>query len=158
MKTQPKVFLHLSRAHSALFRAADRRSKTDIGLSTSQQAVLFTLARQDGMSQREIGALLSLGKSGLSGMVDRLVAKGLIRKEATEEDARVTRVFLEPSGLELVRRSQSVVKRFNDALLAPFDEAEQDVIARFLHHITENAEQIINPEAAKNTSGKGPVE
>ncbi len=91
-------------------------------------------------------------------MVDRLVAKGLIRKEATEEDARVTRVFLEPSGLELVRRSQSVVKGFNDALLAPFDEAEQDVIARFLHHITENAEQIINPEGAKNTSGKGPVE
>ncbi|OAN95639.1 MarR family winged helix-turn-helix transcriptional regulator [Sulfitobacter geojensis] len=146
-----KVFHQLQIAHSALFRAADHRTRNQIGLSTTQLAVLFILSRTDGQPISEISKTLAMGKSSLTGLVDRMCAKGLVRRSPSQADGRVINIYLEQLGRDALEEGARETKKFNTALLAPFSDAEQDIIGRFLTHLAENADDIINapPPSAK---------
>ncbi len=139
-----KIFHKLQVAHSALFRAADQRTRSQIGLSTTQLAVLFILSRADGQPISEISKTLAMGKSSLTGLIDRMCDKGLVRRSASATDGRVTNVYLQPQGQDALNRGREETKRFNQALLAPFSVEEQDTIERFLTHLAEDADKIIN--------------
>lgn len=145
MRPRIRVFHQLQIAHSALFRAADRRTRKEIGLSTSQFAVLFVLSHSDGLPISDIAKTLSMGKSSLTGLVDRMVERNLVHRRVSGDDGRVTNIFLAPLGRDLLARGKHETQHFNDQLLAPFDEQEQAIIERFLDHLVRNADSIINP-------------
>ena len=142
MARQPRIFHLMSLAHSALFRAADRRLKSEAGITVSQQGVLFVLAHQDGLPITEIADILNLGYSSLTGLVDRMSVKKLVRRHADASDGRVQNVFIEQKGRDLLDRTLADVKRINGALLQPFTASEQQVIERFLNHVAKNAADI----------------
>ncbi|MEQ6203340.1 MarR family winged helix-turn-helix transcriptional regulator [Sulfitobacter sp. HNIBRBA2951] len=142
-----RIFQKLQIAHSALFRAADHRTRDQIGLSTTQLAVLFILSRTDGQPISEISKTLAMGKSSLTGLIDRMCAKGLVRRSPSQADGRVTNIYLEQLGRSALEQGARETNQFNTALLAPFSSAEQDIIGRFLTHLAENADDIINGAA-----------
>lgn len=144
-----RVFHQIQIAYSALFRAADRRTRTMIGLTTSQFAVLFVLSQSDGQPISEIAKRLSMGKSSLTGLVDRMAERGVVCRRPCPNDRRVTNIYLEPEGRAVLQQGKAETKRFNKALLDPFDESEQQVIHRFLSHLAGNADAIINPPETK---------
>ena len=139
-----KVFHKLQIAHSALFRAADRRTRSQLGLSTTQLAVLFILSRSDGEPISEISNTLAMGKSSLTGLIDRMCDKGLVRRAASPTDRRVTNIYLEELGRETLSRGKQETAQFNQAVLEPFSAEEQETIERFLTHLAEDADSIIN--------------
>lgn len=126
------------------------------GIRTAQLVVLFTLMRSEGLPITTIARRVGMGKSSLTGLVDRMVAKGLVRREADPEDARVQRILLEPEGEALAKRASSPVRRYNKALLEPFSELERDVIARFLTHVADNASEIVQTQSAKRSKKDKP--
>lgn len=139
-----KVFHKLQIAHSALFRAADQRTRLEVGLSTTQLAVLFILARRDGQPISEISNTLAMGKSSLTGLIDRMCDKDLVRRSASPTDGRVTNIYLQELGRDALKRGKQQTARFNQALLEPFSVEEQGTIERFLTHLAEDADRIIN--------------
>lgn len=143
MTRKIRVFHLLQTAHAALFRAADNRTRSMAGLTTAQFAVLFVLDNEDGMPISEIAKRLSMGKSGLTGLVDRMVALDLVTREASAKDRRIIRVRLLPKGRVLLQKGKQETRHFNEALLEPFSEAERATIQQFLDHVTKNAEAII---------------
>lgn len=140
---QPRVFHLLQRAHTALFRAADHALKTHIGLTTSQQAVLFSLVKNDGAPISQIADQLHMGYSSLTGLVDRMEAKGLLRRQPSETDARSVHVFIEEEGRAIVRSTVPFTKGVNAALLEPFSNDEQAIIEKFLNLVAENASDVV---------------
>jgi len=140
---QPRVFHLLQKAHTALFRAADRALKTHIGLTTSQQAVLFSLVKNDGAPISQIADQLHMGYSSLTGLVDRMEAKRLLRRQASATDARSVHVFIEDQGRAIVHSALPFTKSVNAALLEPFTSEEQAIIERFLNHVAENAANLV---------------
>ncbi|MEO1657937.1 MAG: MarR family winged helix-turn-helix transcriptional regulator [Pseudomonadota bacterium] len=144
---QPRVFHLLQKAHTALFRAADHALKTHIGLSASQQAVLFCLTKSDGAPISQIADQLRMGYSSLTGLVDRMEAKGLLRRQQSESDARSVHVFLENKGRAVIATTTPFIKDVNAALLEPFSDDEQAVIARFLDHVAKNAADVVSDHA-----------
>ena len=92
-------FLH---AHSALVRELDAEMHRAHDLSLTQYEVLLLLVRsEDGalrMSDLADGALLSL--SGLSRLVDRLSAMGLVERAQCPTDRRGAFACLTPAGRE----------------------------------------------------------
>lgn len=80
--------------------------------------------------------------SSLSGLVDRMVDKGLVRRTVLESDARVQLVHLEQSGTAATARVLPYVREVNEVLLAPFDEEERGTIERFLHHVAGSADAL----------------
>lgn len=147
MSHRLKLFHQMQVASSALFRAADQRTRAEFDLTTTQLAVLFVLSRDDGLPISEIARTLAMGKSSLTGLVDRMCHKGLVRRCPSPEDGRITLVVLQPDGRALLERGIRETRKFNQALLAPFDRAEQDIIQRFLSHLAENAHDIINADS-----------
>ena len=79
----------LLRTHASLVRALDDEMQAEHGISLTQYEVLL-LARSDTgalrMNELADGALLSL--SGLSRLVDRLVALGLVERAQCPTDRR----------------------------------------------------------------------
>lgn len=73
--------------------AYDRRVKS-LGLTRSQWWVLNHLYRGDGVTQTELAETLEIEKPTLGRLLDRLEAKGWVRREADARDGRAWRVYL----------------------------------------------------------------
>jgi len=144
MTQKLRVFYLLQVAYTAIFRAADQRARQQMDLTTTQIAVLFLLSEKDGQPVSDLAARLSMGKSSLTGLVDRMCEKALVRRAPCPRDGRVTLVYLEDTGRTAARTAGEKTRHYNAAVLAPFTEAEQDVIGRFLHHLARHADTIIN--------------
>ena len=144
---QPRIFHLVQQAHSALFRASDHALKKRMGLTASQHAVLFFLMKQDGAPISLIADALKMGKSSLTGLIDRMTEKGLVRRRQNAADARSYEVFIENEGRRIVEASLSGTRRINAALLEPFSTEERAVIERFLRHVADNADTIVATHA-----------
>lgn len=157
MTAAPRIFHLLQRAHGALFRAADRRLQAAEGVSATQHGVLLALARDDGQPITAIADSLKMGKSSLTGLVDRMAADGLLRREIDADDLRVQRIFIERRGRGIVARTLGDVKRFNEDLLKPFSAAERRTIERFLTHIADEAPRVVEGAPEKSAERKKSV-
>lgn len=144
MSNRLRVFHQLNVAHSALFRAANQHALRKTGLSAARQGVLFLLGRSDGLPVSAIAKDLAMSKSSTTELIMRMETHGLVERRASVRDARVRHVLLTDKGRAELDGIKARVATYNRHLLAPFDCDEQQVIARFLTHVAENAEAIIN--------------
>lgn len=96
------------RTHASLVRELDVAMQAEHGLSLTQYEVLLLLSNSDGgtarMSDLADGALLSL--SGLSRLIDRLVAMGLVQRAQCPSDRRSSLACLTPVGRKRFREAQ----------------------------------------------------
>ena len=80
----------------------------------------------------EAGAALDLGPPGISGLVDRMSAAGLIQRRADPDDGRAWRLWLTPTGRAALARTKAGLSEVNARLVDGFSDAEIDVVARWL--------------------------
>ncbi len=71
--------------------------------SFSQATILQTLLMQHESRMNDLASFLGLTKANASGLVDRLVGKGLIARRQGKDDRRVVIVFLTPNGQRVAR-------------------------------------------------------
>lgn len=69
-----------------------------LGLTPSQFDILATLGNTEGMCFKELGDKTLITKGTLTGVVDRLEQKGLVRRGPLPDDRRRTIVQLTPQG------------------------------------------------------------
>ena len=88
-------------AHSALTTELSAQLVADHGLTLNEYEVLMLLARApDGVMRRiDLAHEVRLSPSGVTRMLDRLEAGGLVGKRACVKDARVTYAELTDAGL-----------------------------------------------------------
>ncbi len=97
----PEPFLRTARAlieAYASVTAVDNRHVETMGLTPAQFDVLATLGDTQGMTCKELGEGTLITKGTLTGVLDRLEAKGLIQRCRGESDSRQVRVSLTPDG------------------------------------------------------------
>lgn len=124
------VFL-LNVAQRRLQRWVAARMDKD-GVTATQSGLLFILGQRDGALMGEAGAALDLGPPGISGLVDRMTAAGLIRRRADPDDGRAWRLWLTPIGRAALAQSKAGLAQINAHLAEGFTDAEIDVVARWL--------------------------
>jgi DNA-binding MarR family transcriptional regulator len=90
----------LVRCYQALvtYSAAHLRS---LGLTSPQVDIIATLGNTPGMTPKELGEKTLITKGTLTGVVDRLAAKGLVRRVAHNSDGRSQIVQLTKKGERL---------------------------------------------------------
>ncbi len=142
MAKSPRVFHMIQQANSRLFGAVDRQLKSREGITTAHQVILFVLAQEDGLPSAEIAKRAGMSQSRLTGLVDTLVSKDMVRREKSETDSRVHKTFLEEKGADLVARTSGGARELNEQLLHPFSDSERETIARFLNHVVQTAKTI----------------
>ncbi len=76
----------------------------DSNLTMRQLKVVMILSAGGSASGQELAAALGVGLGTVTGIVDRLVAQGLVSRHEDPNDRRVRRVRLTPAGTDLVEQ------------------------------------------------------
>lgn len=137
------VFYLLQQASGSLFKAADRLMRRREGITTAHQVILFSLYKQDGVSASRLASYLNMGKSRLTGLLDTLEDKRMIRRARSAEDGRSQLVYATETGRAVIDRTKAGVKAMNEELLAPFSASERRVIGAFLNHVRDKGPHIV---------------
>jgi DNA-binding MarR family transcriptional regulator len=126
----------------------DRRVKS-LGLTRSQWWVLTHLFRGDGVTQTELADTLEIEKPTLGRLLDRLQAKGWVRREADARDGRVWRVYLTEEVEPAMRTLRTVAAELRRDALAGLSAAERERFVDTLLGIRSNLVRMQGaPEAA----------
>lgn len=106
-----------------LFTNSPARPFNARGLNVSQLDVLGAIARAKGMALTcsEIAEATLITKGGITGILDRLEAKGLVQRVASRDDRRSIRIELTEKGVD-----------FCNGLFAELARDGEDVFARAL--------------------------
>lgn len=99
-----KVLRPLVEAYLA-FGRLDGRHIRSMRLTPSQFDVIATLGDTDGMTCSELSSRTLVTKGTLTGVLDRLVAKGLIRRDNVKGDRRCISVQLTDKGNALFQKT-----------------------------------------------------
>ncbi|MCW2915820.1 MAG: transcriptional regulator, MarR family [Actinomycetia bacterium] len=119
---------------SFLVNAVYAESGREYGLSPQQGQLLCVLMPQPyGMS--ELGGVLGLAKSSLTGLVDRTARRGLVRREPDPQDARAVRVALTTEGRELAEEFYAETCRRVEALPAGLSDTDRSRLADLLGQV-----------------------
>jgi len=97
-----KILRPLVEAYLA-FELIDNRHIKSLRLTPSQFDVIATLGDTDGLTCSQLSARTLVTKGTLTGVLDRLVAKGLIRRNSVKSDRRRVRIRLTQKGDTMFR-------------------------------------------------------
>ncbi len=125
--------------------AYDRRIKA-LGLTRSQWWVLTHLFRGDGISQTELAETLEIEKPTLGRLLDRLEAKGWVRRDHDARDRRVWRVHLTEEVEPALRTMRAIAAELRRDALAGMSAAERERFVDALLAIKSNLQRL--PAAA----------
>jgi DNA-binding MarR family transcriptional regulator len=106
-----RVWFRLMRLETRM-RMAVSEGLRDIGLSVPQCDVLTTLTEKEGVSQQDLATRLYVTKGNISGLVDRLVAAGLVERRAIAADKRQHAIFLTEAGRAAAEQAIACQRRF----------------------------------------------
>ena len=97
------AWLALVRTHTRLWDLAEAQMRRDHGLTMARYDVLAQLDMAGGrLGLSELAASLLLSPSGLSKLLDRMEASGLVRRDPDPRDARAAFAAITPHGRSLV--------------------------------------------------------
>jgi DNA-binding MarR family transcriptional regulator len=109
-------------------------------LTKQQLTVLAALEHHDGASQTALVEMTGIDRSTLAEMVRRMLERGLLSRERTEEDARANAVAITQSGRKLLRSARTAAERAEKALLEPLPATERQRFLKYLATIAAAAD------------------
>ncbi len=113
----------------------------ELGLTMSQLRVLHMLQAEPGTPAGNIAALLKVRPSTATGIVDRLVRDGLVRRERDELDRRRVRIWLTEQGLRVINEIRTRNRALIWKVFSNFTEQELRDIDRTFTLLTSEAER-----------------
>jgi DNA-binding MarR family transcriptional regulator len=114
----------------------------EFGLTGPQARLLVQLA--DPVPMGQLAERLDCDPSNVTGMVDRLHARGLVGRRADEADRRVKYLTLTPAGQRL--RSELEARLFaGRPLLARLSRGDQQILRDLLHRAVRSPRDELSP-------------
>ncbi len=136
-----KVLRPLVEAYLAFWRT-DSRHIRSLRLTPSQFDVIATLGDTEGLTCAELSAATLVTKGTLTGVLDRLADKGLIKRIPVAADRRSTRICLTEKGDRLFRKTFAA----HIAFIRPYFEralstAEAEQLRRLLLRLRQSFQE-----------------
>lgn len=109
---------------------ADQMKSAGIDLTSPQFAALSVLKDHPGIDQATLAGLIAHDRPTIGGVVDRLVAKGLVVRRTNPEDRRARMLQLTDAGAEMISRMTPIVREIQDSILPGLTQAERKEFVR----------------------------
>jgi DNA-binding MarR family transcriptional regulator len=117
-------------AVSIFLKETDRFDVTPI-----QYATLAAVNVYPGIDQLRTANAIGVDRATISGVIDRLVTKGLIVKKVSGSDGRANQLFSTAKGSNLLADMEGPTNRVQDKILAPLAVGEQTVFLEYLNRL-----------------------
>jgi DNA-binding MarR family transcriptional regulator len=150
-------------AHALVSRRLDEELRAEHDLSLAEYDTLLTIAWAPDrrIRMRSLADSILLSKSGVTRLIDRLVADGLVERSACLSDARGAEAVLTPAGLARLRAASETHLRGVDAhFLAAIDPGDLTIVEGAMRSVAERLNpggvgDAMRPPASHDERGDG---
>ncbi|MBV8975403.1 MAG: MarR family transcriptional regulator [Sinobacteraceae bacterium] len=139
----------LSRVKVEMLSALDRELAQDkrlapLEMSAAQWIIVANLASGPGepKSAADLCKVISYDAGAMTRMLDRLEAKGLIRRTRSSQDRRLLKLELTEEGRAAYPRMREIAMSVANRFLHGFTKSEARQLEGFLNRMVENAQEL----------------
>ncbi|WP_343222266.1 MarR family transcriptional regulator [Novosphingobium profundi] len=125
---------HIRLAHGAVYRHFTE-TFSELGLTQKQVSVLWLVAEQPGLIQADLGQQLQMDRATTTEIINRLAARGLIRREPSPLDRRKSSLRLEAEGERVLEEARNSVLAHEAWLKGRFSASEVETLIGLLERI-----------------------
>jgi DNA-binding MarR family transcriptional regulator len=104
-------------------------------VTPTQFAALAKLHDLDSVSQNQLGRHTRMDPATVSGVIGRLIGRGLVRQSADARDARLVLLRLTPAGRAAVLEMKAAAAEVSQRTLEPLEAGESEVLLKALARI-----------------------
>jgi DNA-binding MarR family transcriptional regulator len=124
-------------------------------LSPSQFNILNLLdAHPDGLSQSDLGRQLLTHRSNVTGLIDRLEKRGLVRRKEVAGDRRAYRVVLSKAGTGLLHKILQEYRERADGVWGGIPLESILALGATMDHLSANAMSAVTRQESKGRTGR----
>ena len=125
---------HLARRFQQIAVAVFHAAVEDAGydLTPVQYAALTTVGMQPGIDQATLAGLIAYDRTTITGVVDRLVQKGLVVRQASRTDRRAHALRIANEGRRTLDGIEPAVEAAQRMMLGGLSKAEAATLMRLL--------------------------
>jgi len=143
----------LSRVKAEMLAALDRELAADkrlapLEMSAAQYIIIANLAGPEPKSASDLCKGISYDAGAMTRMLDRLEAKGLIRRSRSAQDRRLMHLELTEEKRTAYPRMREMSMQVANRFLHGFTKAEARQLEGFLHRMLENVHEVAQRESA----------
>jgi len=136
-RTEQSIGFLVSEVARLMRRDFDGRVRA-LGLTLAQWRALANLARFEGCSNVQLADQLEIKPITLTRQIDKLVAAGLVRREADTEDRRVVRLYLTEQAQPVLTIMRDKALETRSKTLSGVDQAAYEQVFAILQRMKEN--------------------
>lgn len=140
--------------------SASRRMRARLGVSGPERLVVRIVGEMPDVSPSELAEMMHLDRSSLSGLLERMVTRGLVSRRVDEHDARRSHLRLTSAGASVDRLRAGTVEAAVETLLETLPPRDIATVQVVLAALARNLEAIPVPKsraAARRSRRPAPV-
>ena len=119
-------------------RIEELLSENGVDLSKMQFVILKNIEENDGVCQNKLAFFSKRSKSTLTRMINTLVKKGYIIKNASKEDKRKNNIYLTETGKEIITKATPHFRSMTETIEKNLNKEEIEITKKILKKIQIN--------------------
>lgn len=144
LRAEDSIGLLTKRAMHSIVLQVDRRLAPH-DLTHAQWVPLYKLAKGDCSTMAELARDVALDPGAMTRALDRLEAKGLLKRVRSKDDRRVVKLELTEEGEQVSQLVPAVLAEVFNAHLAGFTKAEWTTLVSLLQRLVANGDAMREP-------------
>lgn len=130
---------HIAQAAVTTYASFEQHIGKPFGLRKVEFSLLMLLLANGPLTPRQLARTLTLTAPTLTMLLDRLQARGLLRRERNPDDGRSQHIVLTAKGRRLAEDSAAAAGPMERELQAPLTRAEHAMLIELLGRLAGNA-------------------
>jgi MarR family transcriptional regulator, organic hydroperoxide resistance regulator len=135
----PRSFGYRIKLLSQLIMRRFQERLEPLGLTPFHWVVLCCLWQEDGLAIGSIGEKLQQVGGTLTGVLDRMEERGLVRRERDSQDRRIWRIWLTDAGQELQQVLPAIALEVQEEILKDIPLSKRKQLSSLLDRMIINA-------------------
>lgn len=120
-----------------------------LGLTRPQARVIACVLRYPGITQMDLAEYIGVGRMAMSGLIDRMEAKGMVSRAEDPSDKRVKRIFLTRNAKKMLPEMQSIADTLYKDSISSINKADLKVTRKVLDLIRSNLNDLLAQQPAE---------
>ncbi|MEM6434130.1 MAG: MarR family transcriptional regulator [Cyanobacteria bacterium P01_D01_bin.115] len=118
-----------------LFEVAQASSGEAVSINKQECRVINMVGQYQPLMMREIAERAKLSITNTTGIVDKLVKRKYLRRDRSDEDRRIVRIFLTSEGEKIYTMEIENYRRVSQAILNGLEASEQQEMLRMMQKV-----------------------
>jgi len=118
-------------------------------VSLQELKVVDFIGQRQSVIMREASEYMKVAVSTMTGIVDKLEHKGLVKRERNDEDRRIVRLFLTNKGKRLYQTYAENYLQLSRGMLQSLPDDEQRIYLDLTRKIAQGASALVASDASK---------